>query len=123
MGQELGDDLAGADDRESQSASPIASRTTPSSGAVSWIIAARALERSDSSSTRPAATIDPAPTKTSVAPIAVDLAQPDWVPIAAVFGGTGHRAESASALAEAVTTAGDAGDLHVIHLPQSAFTK
>ena len=35
VGQELGDDLAGADDRESQSASPIASRTTPSSGAVS----------------------------------------------------------------------------------------
>lgn len=58
-----------------------------------------------------------------IAPIAVDLAQPDWVALAAAFGGTGHLAESASALAEAVGTARNAGGLHVIHLPQSAFTK
>ncbi|RDV46005.1 thiamine pyrophosphate-binding protein [Leifsonia sp. ku-ls] len=58
-----------------------------------------------------------------IAPVGVDLAQPDWVALAAAFGGTGHRAESASALAEAVATAGEAGGLHVIHLPQSAFTK
>lgn len=58
-----------------------------------------------------------------IAPIAVDLAQPDWVALAAAFGGTGHRAESASALAEAVGTAREAGGLHIVHLPQSAFTK
>lgn len=58
-----------------------------------------------------------------IAPIAVDLAQPDWVALAAAFGGTGHRADSASALAEAVGTAREAGGLHVVHLPQSAFTK
>lgn len=58
-----------------------------------------------------------------IAPIAVDLAQPDWAALAAAFGGAGHRAHSAAELAEAVATAGDAGGLHVIHLPQSAFTK
>lgn len=58
-----------------------------------------------------------------IAPIAVDLAQPDWAALAGAFGGAGRRAESASELAEAVAAAGFAGGLNVIHLPQSAFTK
>jgi acetolactate synthase-1/2/3 large subunit len=57
-----------------------------------------------------------------IAPIAVDLVQPDWVAVADAFGGTGHRVGTAAELAEAVTAAGAAGGLHVIHLPQSTFT-
>ncbi|MFJ3491533.1 thiamine pyrophosphate-binding protein [Leifsonia aquatica] len=57
-----------------------------------------------------------------IAPIAVDLVQPDWAAVADAFGGTGHRVGTAAELAEAVTAAGAAGGLHVIHLPQSAFT-
>jgi len=57
-----------------------------------------------------------------IAPIAVDLVQPDWAAVADAFGGTGHRVGTAAELAEAVTAAGAAGSLHVIHLPQSTFT-
>jgi acetolactate synthase-1/2/3 large subunit len=58
-----------------------------------------------------------------IEPIAVDLAQPDWVALAGAFGGTGHRVHSAPELTAAVRTAGDAGGLHLIHLPQSAFAQ
>ncbi|MGO4300839.1 thiamine pyrophosphate-binding protein [Leifsonia sp. RAF41] len=58
-----------------------------------------------------------------IAPIAVDLAQPDWAAVADAFGGTGHRVGSAGELSRAVAAAGDAGGLHLIHLPQSTFTK
>lgn len=58
-----------------------------------------------------------------IAPIAVDLAQPDWAALAEAFGGTGHRAGSADELAAAVAAAVASGGLHVIHLPQAAFTK
>jgi len=57
-----------------------------------------------------------------IAPIGVDLAQPDWAAVADAFGGTGHRVGTSAELAEAVTAAGAAGGLHVIHLPQSTFT-
>ena len=57
-----------------------------------------------------------------IAPIGVDLAQPDWVALAAAFGGTGHRVRSAGELAEAVAVASDAGGLHLIHLPQTDFS-
>lgn len=57
-----------------------------------------------------------------IAPVGVDLAQPDWAAVADAFGGTGHRAGSAAELAEAVTTAGAAGGLHLIHVAQSTFT-
>ncbi|ERK69473.1 thiamine pyrophosphate enzyme, TPP binding domain protein, partial [Leifsonia aquatica ATCC 14665] len=57
-----------------------------------------------------------------IAPIAVDLVQPDWAAVADAFGGTGHRVGTAAELDAAVTAAGAAGGLHVIHLPQSTFT-
>lgn len=57
-----------------------------------------------------------------IAPVGVDLAQPDWAALADAFGGTGHRVASATELTAAVATAGAAGGLHVIHLPQSRFT-
>ena len=58
-----------------------------------------------------------------IAPIGVDLAQPDWAALAAAFGGTGHRVRSAGELARAVAVASGAGGLHLIHLPQSDFTE
>lgn len=57
-----------------------------------------------------------------IAPIGVDLAQPDWAAVADAFGGTGHRVGTSAELAEAVAAASTAGGLHVIHLPQSTFT-
>jgi len=57
-----------------------------------------------------------------IAPIGVDLAQPDWAAVADAFGGAGHRVGTSAELAEAVAAASTAGGLHVIHLPQSTFT-
>lgn len=56
-----------------------------------------------------------------IAPVAVDLVQPDWAAVATAFGGTGHRVASAGELADAVSIAEADGGLHVIHLPQSTF--
>ncbi|MFF2053310.1 thiamine pyrophosphate-binding protein [Leifsonia sp. NPDC058194] len=58
-----------------------------------------------------------------IAPVGVDLAQPDWAALADAFGGTGRRVASAAELAEAVAAAGAAGGLQVVHLPQHTFTK
>jgi acetolactate synthase-1/2/3 large subunit len=58
-----------------------------------------------------------------MAPIAVDLAQPDWPALAGAFGGTGRRASSAAELADALAAATSAGGLQLIHVPQSAFEK
>lgn len=57
-----------------------------------------------------------------IAPVGVDLAQPDWAALADAFGGTGRRVESAAELAEAVSAAVAAGGLQLIHLPQSGFS-
>lgn len=56
-----------------------------------------------------------------IAPIGVDLAQPDWAALGAAFGGTGRRVGTASELADAVRTAVADGGLQVIHLDQSTF--
>ncbi|WP_308162435.1 MULTISPECIES: thiamine pyrophosphate-dependent enzyme [unclassified Microbacterium] len=56
-----------------------------------------------------------------IAPIAVDLVQPDWAAVATAFGGTGRRVASARELADAVSAAETAGGLQVIHIPQSTF--
>lgn len=57
-----------------------------------------------------------------IAPVGVDLAQPDWAVLADAFGGTGRRVGSAAELAEAVSAAVAAGGLQLIHLPQSGFS-
>ncbi|WP_349863737.1 thiamine pyrophosphate-binding protein [Leifsonia sp. WHRI 6310E] len=57
-----------------------------------------------------------------IAPIGVDLVQPDWAAVADAFGGAGHRVGTSAELAEAVAAASTSGGLHVIHLPQSTFT-
>lgn len=56
-----------------------------------------------------------------IAPIGVDLAQPDWAALGTAFGGSGRRVGSASELADAVRTAVAEGGLQVIHLDQSTF--
>lgn len=56
-----------------------------------------------------------------IAPVGVDLAQPDWAALAEAFGGTGWRAGSARELADAVSAAVAAGGLQLVHLPQAAF--
>lgn len=56
-----------------------------------------------------------------IAPIAVDLVQPDWAAVATAFGGTGRRAANPAELAEAVDAALAAGGLQLIHIDQAAF--
>ncbi len=56
-----------------------------------------------------------------IAPVAVDLVQPDWAAVASAFGGTGRRAATGAELSEAVETAVAAGGLQLIHIDQAAF--
>ncbi|UOQ61422.1 thiamine pyrophosphate-binding protein [Leucobacter rhizosphaerae] len=56
-----------------------------------------------------------------IAPVGVDLVQPDWAAVATAFGGTGRRAGSASELAAAVSDAVAAGGLQLIHIDQATF--
>lgn len=57
-----------------------------------------------------------------IAPVAVDLVQPDWAAVATAFGGTGRRATTGAELAEAVESAVAAGGLQLIHIDQAAFS-
>lgn len=57
----------------------------------------------------------------AIAPIGVDLAQPDWAALGAAFGGTGRRAGSEAELVEAVRSAVADGGLQVIHIDQRTF--
>lgn len=56
-----------------------------------------------------------------IAPIGVDLVQPDWAALGVAFGGSGRRVGTAVELADAVRTAVAEGGLQVIHLDQSTF--
>lgn len=56
-----------------------------------------------------------------IAPIGVDLVQPDWAAVADAFGGTGRRAGTAAELASAVDVAVAAGGLQLIHIDQATF--
>lgn len=56
-----------------------------------------------------------------IAPVGVDLAQPDWVKTVEAFGGTGARAVSRSDLAAALEKAVGAGGLQLIHIDQATF--
>nr|WP_268743635.1 thiamine pyrophosphate-binding protein [Agrococcus pavilionensis] len=56
-----------------------------------------------------------------IAPVGVDLAQPDWARLADAFGGTGRRVADAAGLGEAVDAALAAGGLQLIHIEQAAF--
>ncbi|WP_449280648.1 thiamine pyrophosphate-binding protein [Leucobacter sp.] len=56
-----------------------------------------------------------------IAPIGVDLVQPDWAAVATAFGGTGRRAGTPAELAAAVEAAVGAGGLQLIHIDQAGF--
>lgn len=56
-----------------------------------------------------------------IAPIGVQLQQPDWVALAAAFGGQGRHVTTPAELQDAVTTAVQGGGLQVIHLHQPEF--
>lgn len=56
-----------------------------------------------------------------IAPVGVDLVQPDWVAVAAAFGGAGRRATNAAELATAVDAAVAGGGLQLIHIDQATF--
>lgn len=52
-----------------------------------------------------------------IAPISVDLAQPDWPALVQAFGGTGVSVTELSELPAAVGTAVASGGLQLIHIP------
>jgi acetolactate synthase-1/2/3 large subunit len=56
-----------------------------------------------------------------IAPVGVDLVQPDWVAVAAAFGGFGQRVADAGELSAAVDAALLGGGLQLIHVDQSSF--
>ncbi|MFT4233115.1 MAG: thiamine pyrophosphate-dependent enzyme [Leucobacter sp.] len=56
-----------------------------------------------------------------IAPVAVDLLQPDWAAVADAFGGTGRRAGTPDELQRAVDAAVRDGGLQLIHIDQAAF--
>ncbi|MBO1902684.1 thiamine pyrophosphate-binding protein [Leucobacter weissii] len=56
-----------------------------------------------------------------IAPIGVDLVQPDWPAVATAFGGTGRRAGAPGELAAAVDAALREGGLQLIHIDQAGF--
>ncbi|SDS22523.1 acetolactate synthase-1/2/3 large subunit [Brevibacterium siliguriense] len=58
----------------------------------------------------------------SIAPIGVDLVQPDWPALAQAFGGNGRHVNSTVELAAAVDTALSMGGLQLIHLDPTEYT-
>lgn len=58
-----------------------------------------------------------------IAPIGVDLTQPEWVKLADAFGGTGHRVHTFVQLKETVEIALASGGLQLIHIPVAEYSK
>jgi acetolactate synthase-1/2/3 large subunit len=56
-----------------------------------------------------------------IAPIGVDLHQPDWAALGRAFGGHGTRAGAAGDVASAVREAVAGGGVHVVHVPLAIF--
>lgn len=56
-----------------------------------------------------------------IAPIGVQLKQPDWAALADAFGGIGHRITEVVHLAPTLEQSMDAGGVHLIHLPLDLF--
>lgn len=58
-----------------------------------------------------------------IAPIGVQLKQPDWAALADAFGGTGHRINDVAHLAPTLEQSMAAGGVHLIHLPLDLFNE
>lgn len=56
-----------------------------------------------------------------IAPVGVDLVQPDWPVLATAFGGHGSRIAAADELGPAVTAAIRAGGVQLVHVPLAVF--
>ncbi|MEW2459076.1 thiamine pyrophosphate-dependent enzyme [Microbacterium sp. NPDC047426] len=56
-----------------------------------------------------------------MAPIGVDLVQPDWAALATAFGATGRRVERRDDIAPSIRAAIAAGGVQLVHLPQHAL--
>ena len=56
-----------------------------------------------------------------IAPVGVDLVQPDWAALATAFGGHGERITSAEDFAPALAAAIDAGGVRLLHVPTHLF--
>lgn len=56
-----------------------------------------------------------------IAPIGVELAQPDWVALATAFGATGRRAAALDEVEPAIRAAVAAGGVQLVHIPQAAL--
>ena len=56
-----------------------------------------------------------------IAPVGVDLAQPDWAALASAFGGTGHTLESAADFAPTLRKALNSRGLQLLHVPVGLF--
>ncbi|MEV7646889.1 thiamine pyrophosphate-binding protein [Arthrobacter sp. NPDC089319] len=56
-----------------------------------------------------------------IAPVGVDLVQPDWAALATAFGGHGERITSSEDFAPALAAAIDSGGVRLLHVPTELF--
>ena len=56
-----------------------------------------------------------------MAPVGVDLVQPDWAALATVFGATGRRVASRADIAASIRAAIADGGVQLVHIPQHAL--
>ncbi|MGA7205483.1 MAG: thiamine pyrophosphate-dependent enzyme [Specibacter sp.] len=58
-----------------------------------------------------------------IAPVGVDLVQPDWAALATAFGGTGRKVASAADFAPMLARAIESGGLQLLHVPVELFSE
>ena len=56
-----------------------------------------------------------------IAPVGVDLVQPDWAALATAFGGVGRRVERMGDIAPAIASAIADGGVRLVHVPQASL--
>jgi acetolactate synthase-1/2/3 large subunit len=56
-----------------------------------------------------------------MAPIGVDLVQPDWAALAQAFGGVGRRVDRRDDIASSIRAAIAEGGVQLVHIPQAAL--
>jgi acetolactate synthase-1/2/3 large subunit len=56
-----------------------------------------------------------------MAPIGVDLVQPDWAALARAFGGVGRRVDRRDDIASSIRAAIAEGGVQLVHIPQAAL--
>ena len=56
-----------------------------------------------------------------MAPVGVDLVQPDWAALATAFGAHGRRVERREDIADSIRSAIADGGVQLVHVPQNAL--